>query len=148
VGPVQIQVTVIQAGTQHNVVPAECRFTIDIRLNELYTHQEVFHILQEHLHSALQARSMRLRATIINEEHPLVRSGRALGLASYGSPTMSDKALLPCPALKLGPGDSARSHTADEYIELDEIRAGIQTYLDLLQPLMTQPSDENLGKNT
>jgi acetylornithine deacetylase len=139
-GPVGMQVTVIQAGSQHNVVPAECRFTIDIRLNEWYTHEEVLEILRKHLRSSIQPRSTRLRATAIAADHPLVRSGERLGLVSYGSPTLSDKALLPCPALKIGPGDSARSHAADEYLGLDELEAGILTYIRLLEPLMKNSS--------
>lgn len=132
-GPVTMQATVIQAGSQHNVVPAECTFTLDVRLNELYTHDEVLALLRENLRSRVEPRGTRLRATRIPDAHPLVQAGRSLGLPSFGSPTLSDKALLPCPALKLGPGDSARSHTADEYIELAEIGAGIETYIALLE---------------
>jgi acetylornithine deacetylase len=132
-GPVTMQTTIIQAGSQHNVVPAECVFTIDIRINELYTHEEVLDILKTHMKSTIAARSTRLRASIIDEQHPLVKAGRTMGLTAFGSPTLSDKALLPYPALKIGPGDSARSHTADEYIALAEIQEGIDGYIALLE---------------
>jgi acetylornithine deacetylase len=134
-GPVTMQATMIQAGTQHNVVPATCHYTIDIRLNELYTHEAVLKALRANLRSDLTPRSMRLRATAIKSDHPLVAAGQAIGLESYGSPTLSDKALLPYPALKLGPGDSARSHSADEYIHLEELTQGLTTYINLLSKL-------------
>jgi acetylornithine deacetylase len=134
-GPVTMQVTMIQAGTQHNVVPAACNFTIDIRLNELYTHEEVIDLLRRHLQSIVTPRSTRLRATGLPQDHPLAKAGKSLGLESYGSPTLSDKALLPCPALKIGPGESARSHSADEYIGLSELESGLDTYIRLLSVL-------------
>lgn len=133
-GPVKASVTQIAAGTQHNVVPDRCTFVVDVRVNELYDNPEVHALLQAAMQSArLQARSYRLRSSRIDPEHPLVRSGAALGLTTYGSPTLSDQALLSIPSLKLGPGDSARSHTADEYIRLSEIRAGVDTYVRLLR---------------
>ncbi|WP_118974235.1 M20/M25/M40 family metallo-hydrolase [Taibaiella koreensis] len=133
-GPVTAQVTVIETpNKQHNMVPDRCRFTIDIRLNEQYTHEEVLQTLQDGMQATLLPRSMRLRSSIIDAAHPLVCAGRQLGLTAYGSPTLSDKALMPFPALKLGPGDSARSHTADEYVYLEEIRNGIVTYVDLIR---------------
>ena len=131
-GPVKMSVTVIQAGTQHNVVPDTCRFTVDVRVNELYTLEEVLETVRNHVQCEVQPRSLRIRSTAIAPEHPLVRSGTALGRRSYGSPTTSDKALMPFPALKMGPGDSARSHTADEFIFLEEIEAGIGLYVGLL----------------
>lgn len=135
-GKVSMQVTVIETENKaHNVVPDSCRFTIDIRLNERYTHEEVLEILKAHLQSGITARSTRLRSSMIASSHPLVQSGAKLGLTSYGSPTLSDKALMPFPALKIGPGDSARSHTADEFILLDEIRQGIETYIALIEGL-------------
>lgn len=135
-GAVKMSVTMIQAGTQHNVIPDSCRFTADIRLNELYTHEQVLSIIKEHIQGEVVPRSTRLRSTFIAPDHPLVMAGAALGLGSFGSVTMSDKALMPFPALKIGPGDSARSHTADEYICLDEIATGIRTYIDLLAAVL------------
>jgi acetylornithine deacetylase len=132
-GPVKITVTQIEAGTQHNVVPDRCRFVIDIRTNERYTNEEVFAILQKNLRSELRARSFRLNSSSISTDHPLVRRGEALGLRSYGSPTLSDSALMPFPTLKIGPGDSARSHTADEFVYLREIEEGIESYLKLIE---------------
>lgn len=137
-GPVKMSVTIINAGSQHNVVPYECTFTIDIRVNELYTFEEVLTIIHEHTSCEVKPRSLRLRSTSIPPEHPLVKAGLSLGKTCYGSPTTSDKALMPFPALKIGPGDSARSHTADEFIYLDEIRKGIETYISLLNKVVQQ----------
>jgi acetylornithine deacetylase len=134
-GPVKMSVTVIEAGTQHNVVPATCRFTVDVRVNDCYSHEEILDIIQQHVCCEVKARSMRLRATSIAGDHPLTVAGNRIGLESFGSSTMSDKALMPFPALKLGPGDSARSHSADEYIYIKEIEEGIQTYIQLLKHL-------------
>lgn len=134
-GPVKVSVTQIEAGRQHNVVPDSCRFVVDVRTNELYSNEEVFEILKSHTRSELHARSFRLNSSRIDPEHPLVRSAVALGGVPFGSPTLSDQALLRFPTLKIGPGDSARSHTADEYIGLDEIEAGIAFYIRLLEGL-------------
>lgn len=131
-GPVKISVTIINAGTQHNVVPDECRFTADIRINELYTHEEVLEIIGQNIKSEIKPRSLRMRSSSIGIDHPLVTAGLALGRTTYGSPTTSDKALMPFPALKMGPGDSARSHTADEFIFLNEIDEGIELYIKLM----------------
>lgn len=131
-GPVKMSVTIIQAGTQHNVVPDTCRFTVDVRVNELYTLEEVLETVRANVQAEVVPRSLRIRSTGIAPEHPLVRAGIALGRSSYGSPTTSDKALMPFPALKMGPGDSARSHTADEFIFLEEIESGIEGYVGLL----------------
>jgi acetylornithine deacetylase len=132
-GPVGINVTAIETPNKaHNVVPDECRFVADVRVNELYTLEEVVHALQAGMQSSVTPRSIRLRSSVIAGTHPLVQAGKQLGLPAYGSPTLSDKALIPCPALKLGPGDSARSHTADEFIYTAEIRQGIDTYIALL----------------
>ncbi|MGB3546233.1 MAG: M20 family metallo-hydrolase [Saprospiraceae bacterium] len=133
-GPVGVTVTQIQAGSQHNVVPDRCRFVIDARVNECYTNQEVVDLLQgEMRHARLQPRSLRLNSSGIPAHHPLVRAGLALGRPTYGSPTLSDQALMPFPTRKLGPGDSARSHTADEYILLSEVEAGIELYIKLIR---------------
>lgn len=133
-GPVTMQVTSIETiNKAHNVVPDSCRFTVDIRVNEQYTHEEILGIVRAHVQCVIQPRSTRLRSSTIATDHPLVAAGKSLGLTIYGSPTLSDKALLPCPALKLGPGDSARSHMADEFIYVSEIANGIETYTRLLE---------------
>ena len=132
-GPVQMTVTSIETENKaHNVVPAECSFVVDVRVNEHYTMEEVITTVETHLNSSVRARSTRLRSTSIGADHPLVKAGKTLGMQSYGSPTTSDKALMPFPALKIGPGDSARSHTADEYIFTEEINKGIAQYIELL----------------
>lgn len=131
-GPVKMSVTQINAGYQHNVVPDSCTFVIDLRSNECYSNEELFKILQQHTRSELKARSFRLNSSGIPPDHPLVKAGIEMGMKTYGSPTLSDQALIPYPSLKLGPGDSARSHTADEYIKLSEIRTGIERYVKLL----------------
>ncbi|MFM7155984.1 MAG: M20 family metallo-hydrolase [Bacteroidota bacterium] len=131
-GPVRMSVTIIHSGTQHNVVPDQCTYTIDVRVNECYTLEEVLAIIRANTSGELTPRSLRMRSSVIPPEHPLVQAGLSLGRTCYGSPTTSDKALMPFPALKMGPGDSARSHTADEYIYLDEIVTGVDLYINLL----------------
>ncbi len=131
-GPTKATVTIIQAGTQHNVIPDECRFTIDVRTNEHYRNEELFQYLQSQMKSELKARSFRLSSSSIPMSHPLVSRCIAMGMKPFGSPTLSDQALMPFASLKLGPGESSRSHSADEYIGLDEIRQAIETYLNLL----------------
>ena len=136
-GPCRLNVTVIETENKaHNVVPASCRFVVDARINELYSFEEVIEIIGSHISSEISPRSTRLRSTLIPLDHPVVKAGHNLGLTHYGSPTTSDKALMDFPALKIGPGDSARSHTADEYIYTSEIREGISIYLDLLNQLV------------
>jgi acetylornithine deacetylase len=135
-GPMKMSVTVINAGSQHNVVPSECRFTADIRVNELYSFEEVLDIIKQNVQSDVQPRSMRLRSTSIALDHPLVQAGIKLGRNYFGSPTTSDKALMNFPALKIGPGDSARSHTADEFIYVDEIKEGIELYVKMLEEIL------------
>jgi len=132
-GKVKMTVTQIEAGKQHNVVPDSCRFVIDVRTNECYRNEEVYEILQAQVQAELKPRSFRLNSSGIPLEHPLVQSGLNLGLPYFGSPTLSDQALMPFPSLKIGPGDSARSHTADEYIRLSEIREGIDIYIRLIE---------------
>lgn len=135
-GPVTMQVTSIEtANKAHNVVPDTCHFTVDIRVNEQYTHEEIIALIRPQVQCHFTARSTRLRSSIIADDHPLVQAGRQMGLTCYGSPTLSDKSLMPCPALKLGPGDSARSHMADEFIYTSEIAAGIDTYIQLISRL-------------
>lgn len=131
-GPVKMTVTVINAGTQHNVVPDECRFTIDIRTNEHYRNEEVFEFLKTKMKSEIHARSFRLSSSGIPLDHPIVRRCVEMGMTPFGSPTLSDQALMSFPSLKLGPGDSARSHSADEFIKIKEIDDAIKTYIELL----------------
>lgn len=131
-GEIKTSVTIINGGTQHNVVPDVCSYTIDCRITEQYELEEVLEILTQNLYASLKPRSVRLRSSGIAANHPIVLSGLALGLPTYGSPTMSDQALMPFPSLKCGPGHSERSHTADEFIYLSEIKEGIKTYIDLL----------------
>lgn len=136
-GPVKMTVTSIQTENKaHNVVPDTCSFVVDIRVNELYTFDEILDILQQNLTSAINPRSKRLRSSMIQENHPIVIAGTNIGKSMYGSPTTSDKALVGIPALKIGPGDSARSHTADEYIYLNEIEQGIEEYISLLENVL------------
>ena len=136
-GANKMSVTNIETGNKaHNVVPAECRFVVDLRINELYKFEDVLATIKENISSEVAPRSIRLRSSSIAQDHPLVKAGMNLGKRSYGSPTTSDKALMHFPALKMGPGDSARSHSADEFIYTREIREGIETYVDLLKQLL------------
>ena len=134
-GPTKMTVTVINAGTQHNVVPDTCTMLVDVRTNEKYTNHEVFDIISHHLSSEVKAHSFRLHSSHIAEDHPLVKRCKSLGLQPFGSPTLSDQALMPWQSLKLGPGSSCRSHSADEYICISEIRSAIETYVSLLEGL-------------
>ena len=134
-GDIKMTVTQIEAGTQHNVVPDTCKFVIDIRSNECYSNAEIFEIIQKQVISELKPRSFRLNSSRIALTHPLVLRGIGLGLSYYGSPTLSDQALMPFETLKIGPGDSARSHTANEYIGVKEIEEGIEVYKKLLESL-------------
>ena len=136
-GTVKMSVTSIQTDNKaHNIIPSQCSFVVDIRVNELYTFEEILNCIQEHVQSKIQPRSTRLRSTFISLDHQLVKAGLSLGRTYYGSPTTSDKALMPFPTLKIGPGDSARSHIADEFIYLDEIKKGIEIYIQLLQQIL------------
>jgi len=135
-GAVKMSVTMISAGTQHNVVPAECRFTIDVRVTDKYTNSEIVEEIRRHLDSEVVPRSIRLKPSSIDPAHPFVQAGIALGRTTYGSPTTSDQALLDIPSLKLGPGDSARSHSADEFVRLPEIREGIELYVKMLESIL------------
>lgn len=132
-GPVKMSVTIINAGTQHNVVPDKCTFTVDVRSNELYTNQELYEQICQHVESDVQARSFRLNPSSIELTHPLVQRIIQLGGKPFGSPTLSDQALMPFPSLKMGPGQSSRSHTADEYIEVKEIEEAIAFYLSIFR---------------
>lgn len=136
-GEGKMTVTIIETDNkQHNVVPAQCKFVIDVRVNELYKFEEILATLQQNLTSEFKPRSTRMRSTSIPIDHPIVKAGIDLGHGYYGSPTTSDKALMPFPALKMGPGNSARSHSADEFIFLKEIEEGIDTYIRLLEKVI------------
>lgn len=136
-GPSKMSVTVINTENKaHNVVPSSCSFVIDARINELYSFEEIIDTISSNIKSSVTPRSLRMRSSFIPLDHPLVKAGTALGRTYYGSPTTSDKALMPFPALKMGPGDSARSHTADEYIYIHEIEEGIELYTRLLEKVL------------
>jgi acetylornithine deacetylase len=136
-GPVKMSVTVIETDNKaHNVVPAQCKYVVDCRVNELYTFEEMLDIIKANVQSEIKPRSTRLRSSAIAIDHPIVEAGLKMKRSYYGSPTTSDKALMNFPALKIGPGDSARSHTADEYIYIDEIKEGIELYIQLLKQLV------------
>lgn len=135
-GPVKMSVTIIQAGTQHNVIPDQCKFTVDVRSNEFYSNEEIFKIICNHIQGEAQARSFRLNSSHITEDHPLVKRAIELGRIPFGSPTLSDQALMKFPSLKMGPGQSSRSHTANEYIELNEIKEAITLYYNILNGLV------------
>jgi acetylornithine deacetylase len=131
-GPVKMTVTQIQAGTQHNVVPDECRYVVDVRPTECYSNEEILEIIRTHVQADITPRSTHLQSSGLPLTHSLVQKAVAMGKTTYGSPTLSDQALMRFPTLKMGPGDSARSHAPDEYILLSEIRAGIADYIALL----------------
>ena len=135
-GKVRMTVTQINAGSQHNVIPAECDFVVDIRVTDAYTNQEVLNIVKENVAVEVRERSLRLNSSSIPIEHPLVKAGMVLGRETYGSPTLSDQSVLNCPSLKLGPGDSLRSHTADEFIYVKEIEEGVQLYIGILKEVL------------
>ncbi|HMI66303.1 MAG TPA: M20 family metallo-hydrolase [Cyclobacteriaceae bacterium] len=134
-GKVKMSVTVIHAGQAHNQVPPECKFTVDVRVTDAYTLEEVLGVITKNLSSEVNPRSLRLRPSGISRDHPLFLAGTKLGLRLYGSPTTSDQALIPVPSIKMGPGDSARSHSADEFIYLEEIREGMERYIGLIEML-------------
>lgn len=131
-GPVKMSVTMINAGTQHNVIPDRCTFVVDIRSNECYTNQELFEGIRQHIRCEAKARSFRLGSSHVSPRHPLVQKAVGMGRTPFGSPTLSDQALMPFPSLKMGPGKSSRSHTADEFIFVKEIEEAIGLYLELL----------------
>jgi acetylornithine deacetylase/succinyl-diaminopimelate desuccinylase-like protein len=132
-GKIKMSVTVIHAGQAHNQVPPECKFTVDIRVTDQYALEEIVDIVKANVSCEVTPRSLRLRPSGISSSHPLAEAGRKLGKRFYGSPTTSDQALIPAPSIKMGPGDSARSHSADEFIYLKEIEEGIQAYIQLLK---------------
>lgn len=135
-GEVRMTVSSIQAGSQHNVVPAECRFTVDVRTNELYSHDEILAEISGAVRCEIKPRSKRLQSSCLPEGHFMFGIFEEMNLTPFGSPTLSDMALMPFPAVKIGPGSTFRSHTADEYIDLDELRSGIDIYVTLLNKIM------------
>jgi acetylornithine deacetylase len=140
-GAVNVNVTAIKGGELHNVIPDECRFVIDVRLNERYSHQEILDELQTLCSAELKARSMRLSPSGLPENHPLWRAAEALKIPCFGSPTMSDQALMPWPSVKLGIGESERSHTANEFVLIEEVEQGIRIY----EQYLTQLHHEIMG---
>lgn len=144
-GPIHIATTMIAAGTQHNVVPDLCRFTVDVRTTDAYTNEETVARIRAAIRSEAEPRSTRIRASVIAETHPLVQAALRAGAEPFVSPTASDRTLMPFPALKIGPGDSARSHTADEYILLDEIGEGLRGYAAIIENTAKAYGNETLG---
>lgn len=134
-GEVKMSVTQINAGTQHNVIPDECKFVVDVRSNELYTNEELLSIIKENTTSEVNARSTRLSSSKTTENHPIIKKAKELNIEMFGSPTLSDQALMPFNSVKIGPGKSERSHTADEFIYKNEIQNAIETYVQLLENL-------------
>lgn len=135
-GEIKMTITVINAGKQHNVVPAECLFTADVRVTDMYSLEEVLEIIKNNVKCSVTPRSLRMRSSGIAKDHPLVLAAKKSDIELYGSPTTSDQALIPVPSVKIGPGDSARSHTADEFIYIAEIVKGIDTYIGLLNQVI------------
>lgn len=135
-GPVKMTVTQVNAGTQHNVIPDRCSFVVDARSNGLYTNEELLSCIQAEAPCTVTARSTRLGGSHIEEDHPLVQRGRVLGLPAVGSPTLSNQAVCPFPSVKIGPGDSPRSHTADEWVDIDDIGRAVKIYVSLLDQLI------------
>ncbi len=134
-GKVKMTVTIVNSGSQHNVVPAECTFTVDIRSNDCYSNEEIFNIVKQNVKSEVTARSFRLNSSKISEAHTLVQRAIAMGGTPFGSSTLSDQALMPFPSMKMGPGESCRSHSADEFVLISEIREAILIYYNLLNGL-------------
>lgn len=135
-GDIKMSVTVVNSGTQHNVVPDACHFVVDVRSTDTYSNDEILTIIKDHVSCEVKARSTRLQPSGIPQGHILRQIADEMDIETYGSPTLSDQALMPFPSVKIGPGDSARSHTADEYIGLDEIEDGINVYINLLTKLL------------
>ncbi len=135
-GKVKMTVTQIEAGHQHNVIPASCKYVVDVRVTDAYSNQEVLDIIKSNVKSEICPRSLRLNSSSISKNHPIVEAGIKLGRETYGSPTLSDQAVLNCPSLKLGPGQSLRSHTADEFIYINEIEEGVDLYIKILEEII------------
>ncbi len=135
-GPVKMTVTQVNAGSQHNVVPAECHLVVDIRVNDCYSNQEILQTVKDHVNAEIKPRSMHLNASSIPISHGLVQAGIALGRTTYGSPTLSDQSVLSCQSLKLGPGETLRSHSANEFIFINEIEEGIDLYIKIINDFL------------
>ncbi len=131
-GPTKMTLTIVNAGTQHNVIPDKCTMLVDIRTNEFYDNEDVYHFICQHLKSEVKAHSFRLKSSRIDPEHPLIKKCVTMGMKPFGSPTLSDQALMPFSSFKLGPGESSRSHSADEFIRISEIADAIAKYKELL----------------
>jgi acetylornithine deacetylase/succinyl-diaminopimelate desuccinylase-like protein len=125
----------ITAGQAHNQVPPECKFTVDIRVTDAYTLEEIVEVVKKNVTCTVTTRSLRMRSSGVSSDHPLAKAGKQIGKKLYGSPTTSDQALIPVPSIKMGPGDSARSHSANEFIYLKEIEEGIDSYIALIEKL-------------
>ncbi|MEZ5008689.1 MAG: M20 family metallo-hydrolase [Chitinophagales bacterium] len=134
-GPIKMTVTMIEAGYQHNVVPDECKYVIDIRTVDTYSYEEILSTINANVHAEINARSTRLKPSSIDKNHPIVKAAKSLGITTFGSSTLSDQALLSIPSIKMGPGKSERSHTPGEFIFIAEIEEGIKTYIRLLNEL-------------
>lgn len=135
-GPVKMSVTMIESGIQHNVVPDKCHFVVDVRTTDAYTNEETLNIIKEHVDCEVIARSTRLQPSGITMDHPVVKAAKELGIDTFGSPTLSDQALMNFPSVKIGPGDSSRSHVRDEYIFLEEIEEGIMLYKKIIGSIL------------
>lgn len=135
-GEVKMTVTIINSGSQHNVVPDSCQFTVDVRTTEMYSNTEIFNIIQQNSKSEVTPRSLRLNSSSIPLSHPFVQAGLKIGRTYYGSPTSSDQAVIPCPSLKMGPGLSTRSHSSDEFIYVEEIKEAIRIYNSVLTQIL------------
>ncbi len=135
-GPTRLSVTQIEAGRQHNVIPDNCHFVVDVRVNEHYTNTEVLELMKSVCRSSLKPRSTHLNSSSISADHPLVRKGLSLGRKTFGSPTLSDQVHFTCPSIKMGPGMSERSHTAEEFILVDEVQDGINTFIEMIDQLI------------
>ena len=131
-GATKMTVTMINAGTQHNVIPDECKAVIDVRMNEYYQNEFLFEFLRKHLHSDVKARSFRLHSSHIDINHPLIQKCISMGKKPFGSPTLSDQALMPFPSFKMGPGESSRSHSANEFIRISEMQRATEEYIQLI----------------
>ena len=134
-GPVKVTVTGIMAGVQHNVIPDSCKMLVDVRTTDAYTNEETVELLCKNINASIIPRSLRLQPSSLNEDHVLHRTAKLLGMKCFGSPTLSDQAVMNFPSIKIGPGDSARSHSADEYICISEIRDGINGYINYIEKL-------------
>lgn len=141
-GSTKMTVTVIEAGKQHNVVPDLCKYVVDVRTTAAYSYDELLDWIQSHVQASIIPRSTRLKPSLIEKQHPLVQTAKQLGISTFGSATLSDQALLSIPSVKIGPGKSERSHTADEFIFIDELQKGMNLYINLIQQLPCLPKPD------